>query len=455
MLLIYGNTTGIPRKKFRGKLLWDEYDRAQRLCKWIHENGAGGLGYGIEGIVRMNTGFELIWCNFSNPSLQLVYRVNVSVPLLEYNRTSTFSQNSESSHYHSPTVAFKPSMNLTAPEWENDWEHEPFIASQEWDWLSSASRSYSIEDLSSHRELGLRLLDGDFINLYSPEYLHFATTTAKQEQQELNLTFDGVWKGVQSRQERKEALKKLMRRRSKHRVGDLSQSDVTLFHQSLKRILSELSQSTNDASQSNKLDRNVPWSYLCDKIVDNFSKRLMQFQQLLDVDDEAWTSSSIIARRKFILIRERSHTFLMPFSEYPIGSYKDSAQTSRIKKQAHERCKYMYLPRPAYTASHESPSLDVHHHFSQAIEEVMHNICSVLISVGYSIEKEWIQNFNNDVPKDDGWKKSLQANVLSWQENIEELTAWLGWAPHWIGCDRLCGWDVSNLRLPFHKITLL
>ena len=446
MLLVYGNTTGLPSKHFKGKLLWDEYDRAQRLCEWIHEKGAGSLGYGIEGIVRMNTGFEIIWCNFSSPSLQLVSRVNVSVPLLEYNRTSAFSQNQEFFHSPSPTVAFKSSTDFPVPEWKNDWEHEPFIASQEWDWLSSASRSYSIEDLASHRELGIRLLDGDFINFYSPEYLNFASTTAKQERQQFNLTLDGVWKGVQNRQERKGALEKLMRRRSKHRVGDLSQLDVTRFHQSLTRIVSKLSHSVNDASPSDNLNSNVPWSYLCDRIVDNYSKRLMQFQQHLDVDNEAWTSSSTKARKSFILIRERSHTFLMPFLEYPIDPHKHFAQAWRIKEQAHERCKYMYLPRPVYTASHENPSFDVHHPFRQAIEEVMDTICSVLISIGYSIEKEWIQTFNNDMPKDDGWKQRLQANVLSWQEKIEELTAWLGWAPHWIGCDRLCSWDVSTPR---------
>lgn len=44
-VFLYGNTTGPSRI--------DEYRRAQDLCKWMTEHGLGGLGWGIEGIVRM------------------------------------------------------------------------------------------------------------------------------------------------------------------------------------------------------------------------------------------------------------------------------------------------------------------------------------------------------------------------------------------------------------------
>ena len=450
MLLIYGNITGPPSKNFSGEFLLDEYDRAQRLCNWIHEQNAGGPGYGIEGIVRMSAGCELIWCNFSSPSLQLVSRLNVTVPLLQYNRTSASSQIPENDS-PSPTVARMPSTDLPAPEWKIDWEHEPFIASQQWDWLTSASRSYSLEDLASRRDLGIKVLDGDSVNFYSPEYLNFASSIAKQEQKRLNLTSDGYWKGAQSRQDRKIALEKLMRRRSKHRVGDLSGSDLTTFYRSLKRVVSKYSQSTDDVSQSDDLSRKIPWSYICDMIVDSYSKRLMQFQRLFDLDKDAWTGSGTAARKQFTLIRERSHTFLMPFLEYSTDPYKKfhSVQASRIKEQAHKRCKYTYLPRSMYTSSQENAYVDADHPFGRAIEAVMDNICSVLISIGYSIEKEWFQNFNDDIFREDGWKKPLRAHFVIWREKLEELTAWLGWSPHWIGCDRLCDWDVSSLRFSF------
>lgn len=45
MLFLYGNSSGPPAV--------DEYRRAVDLCGWIHENGFGGSGWGVEGIVRM------------------------------------------------------------------------------------------------------------------------------------------------------------------------------------------------------------------------------------------------------------------------------------------------------------------------------------------------------------------------------------------------------------------
>src|SRR5271155_4270578 len=45
-------------------------------------NELGGLGWGVEGIVRMNAGFEMICCNFSSPSIRLLRHLNVAAPLL-------------------------------------------------------------------------------------------------------------------------------------------------------------------------------------------------------------------------------------------------------------------------------------------------------------------------------------------------------------------------------------
>lgn len=48
----------------------------------MRDNELGGLGWGVEGIVRMNAGFEMIWCNFCSPSIRLLSHLNVTAPLL-------------------------------------------------------------------------------------------------------------------------------------------------------------------------------------------------------------------------------------------------------------------------------------------------------------------------------------------------------------------------------------
>lgn len=175
MLLLYGNATGPPGKNSSGEFLWDEYARGQRLCEWLHEHNVGALGQGIEGIVRMSAGFELIWCNFSSPSLRLVSRFNVTVPLLKYNRTSYSVEKLERSDLSLPVAGHDDQVDLPAPEWEIDWEHEPFIASQQWDWFTSASRSYSSENLASNRES----LVSDCWTQISSIYIHQSTKKSR------------------------------------------------------------------------------------------------------------------------------------------------------------------------------------------------------------------------------------------------------------------------------------
>ncbi|KAG9084625.1 hypothetical protein FS749_005087 [Ceratobasidium sp. UAMH 11750] len=48
-----------------------DYARAKRLCLWARDRG-------IEGFVRTNAGFELIWCNMQDKRLKLVRNVDVT-----------------------------------------------------------------------------------------------------------------------------------------------------------------------------------------------------------------------------------------------------------------------------------------------------------------------------------------------------------------------------------------
>ncbi|KAG9074850.1 hypothetical protein FS749_013534 [Ceratobasidium sp. UAMH 11750] len=59
------NSTPTPPNPF------GDYARAKRLCLWARERG-------IEGFVRTNAGFELIWCNMQDKRVKLVQNVNVT-----------------------------------------------------------------------------------------------------------------------------------------------------------------------------------------------------------------------------------------------------------------------------------------------------------------------------------------------------------------------------------------
>ncbi len=125
MLFLYGNTTGPKGKHKEAGFLWDEYGRAERLCGWLRERELHVPGKGVEAIVRMSAGFEIIWCNFASPSLGLVARFNTSVGLLGYNRTSLLGMREREGVLN--TMDEGKGGDLPAPDWEIDWEHEPFV----------------------------------------------------------------------------------------------------------------------------------------------------------------------------------------------------------------------------------------------------------------------------------------------------------------------------------------
>lgn len=435
MLLLYGNITGPPGQNGTGEFLWDEYARAQGLCGWLHERNFDDPGHGIEAIVRMSAGFELIWCNFSSPSLRLISRFNASVPLLGYNRTSLIPGKSEETE----SARGEPEVDLPAPEWSIDWEHEPFVASQQWDWFTSMSRTYDFEDMSSEREPTISLLDSDVVSLYSPDYAELQNRMANDEREQFNLTTDGLWAGAKSLELRNAALQTLMRRRHRHRAGNLSPHEITTLRQNMEKLVSRL------LSQEDPHIKPVSWSQTSDLIVNTFAKPLMHFQKLLQHDQyllKPHNPSVLSTRKKLALLRERAHAMLMPFF-----SYQPQPQHQHDQHQHHEsslhRCKSTYLPHQTHNTTH--------HFIAQAFEEILHNICSTLITIGISVEEVWLQNFNNFNDNNENTAarldseqegEGLRESVEGWRERVEELTAWLGWVPHWMGCERLCEWDV-------------
>ncbi|KAL9599245.1 MAG: hypothetical protein Q9219_003947 [cf. Caloplaca sp. 3 TL-2023] len=440
MLFLYGNTTG-PSGNHSAQFLWDEYGRAQHLCEWLREHGLATPGRGIEGIVRMSAGFELIWCDFSSSTLRLASRLNISVPLLAYNRTSSTSLQ-EKRGTMMPVNINNPGngTDLPAPDWEIDWQHEPFVRSTQWDWFISASRSYHLDDLSSKRQLGLNLLDAEVVNLYSPEYQDNLLRQRGYDKERFGLTADGLWQsdGGYSSKDRRQAMKALMRRRSKHRTGNLTQQDIATFRDNIKSMIRR---AIHRDSQ-----RSFSYSHINDMIVDHYAMRIMHLQRLLERDfiRQHYPPSDISAYRSFINLRERVHALLMPFFDYS-AQVAPSSNDDKLSASL-DRCKRQYLP--------VSLKEGISHTFtSHATEEVLQTICSVLISVGSSVETTWLHHYNQGSRTSNNDKDWQNLRTLSrrWHEQIEELTAWLGWTPHWMGCDRACAWDV-RLTLPLRSV---
>jgi hypothetical protein len=177
MVFLYGNTMGPsqPEPAGPGHGLFGEFERAQRLCQWVRDNDLGGLGWGVEGIVRMNAGFEMIWCNFSSPSIRLLSHLNVTAPLLPPEslpgdedvigidqqklggRVPDLKDGSVcSTHTMFPLpssivkkACSRPSL-VRPPDWK-EWAREPFTVSGMYEWFRSATWHYGSSGIGPGR----------------------------------------------------------------------------------------------------------------------------------------------------------------------------------------------------------------------------------------------------------------------------------------------------------------
>ncbi|KAG9237464.1 hypothetical protein BJ875DRAFT_532939 [Amylocarpus encephaloides] len=341
-LHIYGNVSG-PDKPPGGQFdLWDEYARASGLCDWLHESGLGGPGQ-YEGIVRMNAGFEMIWCNFSSPSVRLISHLNVTAPLLSRpTELDAILENTEqSSYYPLPPVPTRtdrstsPSDPPARPNLDhrNDLLQEPFRSTQAWNWFASSTLHYG----SSGEGAGL----GE----------------TRKSVKLLNLTKEGYWVSPDEDGPRSIALQALTRRRRFHLLDAISPQDASRMRNDSERVLKSLLV--------------VPY--------DNCS----------GVD---WTS----------------HTFLLPFLEYPeeVPDPRMWSADSDLFKRTYSLCKYDHT-----------------------------------LEIGMSIESLWQSRFNTVDDSPTSTLQEMKLEVIRWTHGIEELMAWLGWAGEWVRCEKKCAWD--------------
>ena len=441
MLHVFGNTTGPPPSPDRVGL-WYEYARAVGLCDWLKEKGLGGPGWGYEGIVRMNAGFEMIWCNFTSPSLRLISHLNVTTPLLPAEKdkdVESIADAKTTTYFPLPPIptrtdkAIGPSDPPLPPNWRRYITREPFLESQSWDWfLSSASHYGPTGAGAGQGESRIKILSCGFLSYYSPTFSGPALARAEREQISLNLTKGGLWMGPGDDGTRSVGLTMLTRRRRAHTLVAVSEFDAGVMKKDSEKALFDLLHGSSNCS-------GMDWTSLANKIVRTYSGPLSELLKLIQKYDGNIMSNQTAVREWMDSIRERSHSFLIPFLQYPNEFPKDTirATSSALFRETYSRCRFHYTrlldPEEGFTLSSEELNL------RWAVEETMSGICNILVDVGLNVEGMWQHRFN---PQSEVvGLEAFNAEVQRWAEGIEELMAWLGWGSDWIWCEEQCKWD--------------
>lgn len=460
MLQLFGNVSG-PANSRGGFGLGPEYLRAHGLCDWLEEAGLRGRGWGFEGVVRMNAGFEMIWCDFVSPSLRLVSRVNVTAPLLPESdeqmvRTETADSDvvdgmdklvrrgavteaqQATSYYPLPPQPTKtdrnaePSHPAAPPNMRWDLGREPFLKLQGWGWFDSATWHYgSNRNGPGQGEVRAKVLNCGIMSYYSPQFLNQTGNRALDEQKSLNLTSDGLWLGVGEDGNRTKALLQLARRRRFHHLGDVTPDEAMAMRRNTERALRSLL-GDNDCSGAD-------WTLLTSEIVSRVTNQLTAMDTNL-ASFPADSKNETETYKWLFNLRAQSHLPLVPYLEYPEKIDRNTWSTATdFYKETHSRCRYRYtrLLVPEELGGGLTPE---EHDIRWAIEEVYGTICSVLITIHFDVELAWLDMI---AEKAAARKASppLSSQAVVWRDKISELTAWLGWESQYYGCKEQCAWD--------------
>lgn len=494
MVFLYGNVSGPPPPE-RGTPwlgLFDEYGRARDLCGWIQRNDLGGLGWGIEGIVRMNAGFEMIWCNFSSPSIRLLTHLNVTAPLMrktvqygkqpngisQQQRLVNFRLSSEEKMPTSsqeemltssilpfplpPSPTRAPDLDpepLHPPGYGGDRELEPFLDAQSQEWFRSATWHYGASGMGPGRgERRVQLLTCGFYTYYNEIFHRLAASRSALEQRTLNLSTTGAWQGSGKSANRTIALQQLSRRRRSHNLAEI---DATEARHMDTAIADFLRQSTKTNGVEELQCSGMDWAEVSQEIAVRYSTALLQLLHFTTHPPS--NSSAHIASRKFLAtLRTKIHALLLPFLEYPDSNNNMLAVRksgwslqSSLGQITLSRCKYAYT-RLLY--DNEGRMLDFiggHERVViEATESVLDAICSTIIQVGFGVELVWEMHYDRTRTTSENTSSShLYSTLVTWTTQLEELIAWLGWASDQVRCEELCGHD-EYCAIPMWPLTM-
>lgn len=482
MLHLFGNVSGPPAGGgFVG--LGEEYLRAHGLCDWLEAAGLRGRGWGFEGVVRMNAGFEMIWCDFLSPSLRLVSRLNVTAPLLpggddddddKETMDATHEQadmpaecvlegatelplggggvvSRATSYYPLPPQPTKtdrtsePSHPAPPPNMRWDRGREPFLKAQGWGWFDSATWHYGASrNGPGQGEVRAKVLGCGILSYYAPRFANQTANRARDEQKSLNLTSQGLWAGPGAGGNRTRAIKQLARRRRYHHLGNVTWDEAMLMRSHSERALRGLLEPRQNTCSG------ADWTLMTSEIVQRVTNQLTMLDTKLALFPAEATNETQVYKWLFDL-RAQSHLFMVAYLEYPPRIGRDTWSTSsEFYRETHARCKYRYtrlLVPEEFDGSLSPEEQDMRY----AVEEVYGAICSVLITMGFGIEQSWLDMLpaagesrpeRSTTKEEDGNTTFLLASqAATWRDHIAELTAWLGWESQYYGCKEMCAWD--------------
>lgn len=346
---------------------------------------------------------ELLWCDFSSSSMQLVSHVNITPP-------GTPEPAVPIAFYDGRQDTFPP--NVPPPPWENPVA--PLAESSADEWVRSATRR------AKNPQSQITLDYSSFVTLYHPRLRSLFSSRAGH-----GMRYHRAWPTI-------------------------SDADAISFTLEVDEVLRR--------RQSGVTGTVIDWGTVSNRIIEQWADRLMQIRFLLrhsifDADADAREIREIV-HRVWLLTYASLSPFLEMGSLLNLSSWDlvfakptfvdDNSVLANTSSSAFDRC--VSSGNPLFTFSTTKPRATLQEFFLQeSIETITGRICSD-IGLTFAESADLHRATDLDIP-------SSKLVLDRWRARLDLLVEWLDW-PVWLRCKEICNWDV-RLQACLHDYELI
>lgn len=289
--------------------IYDEKVRRHELCSWL-------TGLNIEGLVRMNVGFEVLVCDLESANLKEVYSVNATLP---------------SQWKNDQNKLLPRDSNRSPPHGYGTWYSEQLV----WEWLRSATAHYGGGDFAGDKERRVRLDLCSVVTFYDPSLASLSHECLSSDTYQCSLGSPGF--------------------RAGHRLLHASSKDVDWIH------------ACSREATSGFLDRwrctGIDWQLLTEHVTNYHKPRLLQSLDLT----EAYFNGTMKAHRTWKRLHELFHALTYPYSE---ASVPTGHSIVLLKREALDRCVLSWIGEIEYKRLNRLEKI-----IWNAIKHVLQKLC--------------------------------------------------------------------------------
>ncbi|EJU00467.1 hypothetical protein DACRYDRAFT_16916 [Dacryopinax primogenitus] len=392
-VLLYGNVSTGTR--------WNPFGRIVELCDW-------GKQFGIDGFLRMEFDFEIMYCNFTN-GMELISSVNVvpctwertpsSVELIEHRLSVPTMGNPPLPEPTGPPRRGpgRPDRNPTPPEPPVGWQGSLRTPSQVTFEALHAGYWHNFAPLT-----GIKLEYWGLTTFYDPKY---------------GSLVPGRW-GLDAAQ---------------YRLANISEKDASAWKRELEGVL------IRPETEGSGID----WGNIMRHIVERHADRLEFFRHLLRTATRKDGGDRVTPTQNLTKIVENARlqvlTMLSPYlSRAAVPPGKSASNDRAWLEPTVSLCTGSFTQH--MNVSRFTPQ---EHVLKQATDTTAREICRTLGLI-------WLSAFSAESVT----LPSQQEQLLnSWLLEVERLMAWLDWAV-WLRCTPVCGDDeiCSPPQWPFDGV---